>query len=821
MRGAANQPPSARNPDETSPCAAPTLVGGNKPASLLPPRDPRGAGGGGPGEASAATPRTGGGREAMKILHLEDNPHDAELVREIITDEWPDCTLTCVASKFAFVGELHVRRYDVILSDFALATLNGLEALKLAKEHAPDTPFIFLSGTIGEDRAIEALRSGAEDYVLKDRMKRLNAAIARALRESEERRRRQVAESRIRELGDFLNQAREAVIVTDLEGRITFWNQGAERLSGWTSAEALERNCSDLFGASSTAQLAAGCRAASETGEWVGEIELVDRQEQARIVELRISLVRDEVGRPRARLALGTDITDRRQAERRIREQAEMLNQAHEAIFITDLTDNRVIYWNTGAERLYGWRTDEVLGKTAEQLFEPFVASAMQTARRETEAKGEWQGEMRMHNRKLEPLFVESRQSLIRDEAGRPKARLSINNDITDRKRLEEQFLRAQRMENIGLLAAGIAHDLNNMLAPILLGAPMLREHVKDQGALGLLGTLEKSAERGANLVRQILAFAHGTTGEHRLLQVKHLLRDIAAVIAGTFPKSIQLEDYIPSELWTIRGNPTQIHQVLLNLCVNARDAMPNGGILRLVAENRVLDQSAASRLENARAGAFLVLQVEDTGTGIPPEVLKQMWQPFFTTKEAGKGTGLGLSTVRGIVENHNGFVEVNTVVGRGSSFRIYLPAAEGGPTDRQSSTAHPLPMGNGELILVVDDERHIREMTSTMLTRNGYRVLLAADGAEAVMIFAQRAAEIRLVITDLHMPNLDGAMLGRALRRISPKAKLLVVSGMSSSLGSRPDYNPKEFAEGFLQKPFKPEALLAKVHELLTPPTA
>jgi two-component system cell cycle sensor histidine kinase/response regulator CckA len=630
----------------------------------------------------------------MNILHLEDNADDAELVKELIKEEWPDCSITCVATRFAFLGELQLKHYDLILSDFSLHSMDGLEALRLAKERAPDVPFIFLSGTIGEDRAISALQSGAQDYVLKDRMKRLTTAIARALRESEERRQRRLAEARNRE-------------------------------------------------------------------------------------------------------------------------QAEMLDQAREGIFITDLS-NRVIYWNAGAERMFGWTREEITGRTAEDIFEPRMAESIQAARDETLAKGEWSGELRVQNRSGQPLIVESRQSLIRDEDGKPKARLCINSDITDRKRLEEKFLRAQRMENIGLLAAGIAHDLNNMLAPILLAAPMLKEHVVDPGALSLLGTLEKSAERGANLVRQILAFSHGASGEQRLLQLKHVLREIAAVIAGTFPKSIKLEDYIPSDLWPIQANPTQIHQVVLNLCVNARDAMPEGGTLRLRAENRVLDVSAAHQIDGARPGAFVILHVEDTGTGIAPDVVARMWEPFFTTKDADKGTGLGLSTVRGIIENHHGFVEFSTTLGRGSVFRIYLPAAENIEAEHFKTPTQPLPPGKGELILVVDDERHIRDMTFTMLTRNRYRVILAADGAEAVVVFAQRAAEIRLVITDLHMPNLDGATLGRALRRLNPATKLLVISGMSSALGHRPDYRPEEFCDAFLHKPFKPDTLLAKVHELL-----
>lgn len=751
----------------------------------------------------------------MRILHLEDSEMDAELVRRMILGEWPDCQITFVSTRATFVAELQRAGHDLILSDFRLDSLNGMEALSLAKQQAPETPFIFLSGTIGEDRAIAALRAGAQDYVLKDRMKRLNPAIARALREREERSRHREADSRVRELAEFLHQAREAVIVTDLDERITFWNQGAERLCGWSSAEALEKRGDELLGTEREAPFGVACRAALAAGQWTGELEFCDRAGEARLIELRISLMRDEAGRPRALLALGTDITESRRAEIRIREQAQMLNQAREAIFITDI-DHRIFSWSAGAERLYGWKAAEVLGRTTEELFDPVVHPKLRAAREAAFAQGQWQGELPMRNRAGDPLIVESRQTLIRDDANRPKARLCIDSDITGRKQLEDQFLRAQRMENIGLLAAGIAHDLNNMLSPILLAAPMLREHVSDLGALNLVTTVERSAERGANLVRQILAFAHGTTGDHGLLQVKHLLRDISGVIAGTFPKLIKLEDFFPGDLWPIMGNATQIHQILLNLSVNARDAMPEGGTLRLRAENCTLDAAAAVEIPGGRAGAFLVLEVADTGTGIPPEVKKQMWQPFYTTKESGKGTGLGLSTVRGIVEHHQGFIELKTALGRGTTFRIHLPAAENVTAAVAPVPAHPPSRGHGELILVVDDEPHIREMTATMLTRNGYRVLVAADGAEATTLFAERAAEIRLVLTDLHMPNLDGATFGRALRQINSPAKLIVVSGLSSPLSDQPDCKSHEFADGFLHKPFKPHALLAKVHEVL-----
>ncbi|HEX2852132.1 MAG TPA: response regulator [Opitutaceae bacterium] len=627
----------------------------------------------------------------MKILHLEDDAGDAELVRSVVLEEWPDCVIKVVSSRFTFTGELQLGRYDLILADYSVLAFDGMEALALAKKRVPDTPFIFLSGTIGEDRAIEAVRYGADDYVLKDRMKRLLTTIPRVLRDSEERQRRRQAESRVRELAEMLNQAREAIVITDLEGHI--------------------------------------------------------------------------------------------------------------------------ISWNAGAEHLFGWKSDEALGKTTAELFSQDEHAQFRAAREETAAKGSWNGELHVHNRQGNPVVLETRRTLIRDDNGAPRAHLSINSDVTDRKRLEEQFLRAQRMENIGLLAAGIAHDLNNVLAPMLMSAPMLRGWVNDPAGLRMIDLLERSAERGSGLVKQILAFAQGVSSEHRLVQMSAAMREIITVVTGTFPKTIRLEENIAADLWPVKASQIQVHQVLLNLCVNARDAMPEGGTLRLRAENCSLDIDAAREIGSGVAGSFVVLHVEDTGTGIPPNVLERMWEPFFTTKEADKGTGLGLSTVRGIVKSHGGFVEVRTKVGEGTAFRAYFPAVVAA---EMPAGPRPPPRAHGELILVVEDSPDIREMTAAMLTRQGYRVLLAADGAEAVTLFNQRGAEIRLVISDLRMPNLDGAMLARVLHRLNPAVKMLVVSGNQPRAPWSTNPWPDNFAADFLPKPFKPDVLLRKVRELI-----
>jgi CheY-like chemotaxis protein len=373
-------------------------------------------------------------------------------------------------------------------------------------------------------------------------------------------------------------------------------------------------------------------------------------------------------------------------------------------------------------------------------------------------------------------------------------------------------------MENIGLLAAGIAHDLNNVLSPMVMSAPMLRQWVKEKAGLQMVELLEKSAQRGSSLVRQILAFAQGASSEHRPIQVKSLMREIVSVVNGTFPKTVRLEESTADDVWPIKASAIQVHQVLLNLCVNARDAMPEGGRLRLRTENCKVDVAAARKIDGGFTGSFVVFQVEDTGAGIPQHVFERMWEPFFTTKETGKGTGLGLSTVRGIVKSHGGFIEVRTKVGEGTVFRAYFPASPGveaelaPPAPPRPSTPPPL----ADLIMVVDDAPEIRDMTAAILKRAGFRVVLACDGAEAVNLFTQQGQEIRVVITDLRMPNLDGAALARVLYQINPAVRMLVVSGVAPGATVSTNPWPDNFAADFLAKPFKPDVLIKKVKELI-----
>ena len=555
-----------------------------------------------------------------------------------------------------------------------------------------------------------------------------------------------------------------------------------------------------------------------EEGHYTVEKRYVHRDGRVQWAELTSRFFKDLLTGKRMIVTTLTDITERKAAERQLREQHEIISQSNDGVMITD-PDMRVTYWNHGAQVIFGWTQAEALGRDPADLINPTDRSIVQTLRTAVEASGHWRGEMRVQTRDGRDLVVDVRVTLVRDAAGQPIGRLSVITDITEKKQLEEKFLQAQRLENLGMLAAGIAHDLNNVFAPIMFVAPLLRTRMTDPGDLKILKLLEQSANRGTGLVKQILGFVHTSTGEHGPTQVKHIARDVISVIEETFPKSIQLEQDIPSSLWPVQGNSTQIHQVLLNLCVNARDAMPRGGRLRVTVANRRLDQAEADAIPGGQPGAWLVLEVTDTGTGIPPGMLNRIWEPFFTTKSADKGTGLGLSTVRGIVASHHGFVELHTEVGRGTTFRVFFPAIEGGSNPPVTRSPFAVPMGQDELVLVVDDDAAIRSLLATALGNHGYRVVSCADGVDAIAFFATDPGRAALVITDVDMPNIGGLTLARALLQLRPDIPIVAISGLidDKTPGSEA-FELKRLAHAFLRKPFKAEELLATVHRLLHP---
>jgi PAS domain S-box-containing protein len=509
-----------------------------------------------------------------------------------------------------------------------------------------------------------------------------------------------------------------------------------------------------------------------------------------------------------------TDITERKLSEQKIREQATLIDIASDAIFVRDL-DNRILFWNKGAERLYGWTAEEVIAQKAHELFTRESSSQLEEGLNITLEQGSWQGELEQITKTGKEIIVASRWSLVRDESGQPQSILVVNTDITEKKQLEMQFFRAQRLESLGTLAGGIAHDLNNIFTPILGIAQLLPLQLSssDPEIENLLKILQTSAKRGSALVQQILSFARGGEEEEfQLVQIKHLLWEVKNFVQQTLPKSIAVEAHIPKNLWTVRADPTQLHQVLMNLCVNARDAMSDGGTLSISAANQFLDEQYVRLNLEAKVEPYLVITVSDTGTGIPPEIVERIFDPFFTTKELGQGTGLGLSTVMGIIKAHGGFITVRSEVGRGSQFQVYLPAAETEQTEPEAK--QDLLGGERELILLVDDEAEIREITKKTLETYNYRVLTASDGIEAIAVYAQDQDRIDAVLLDLMMPQMDGLTAMRTLHKINPNIKMIAVSGVTTK--ERTAAATEIGSQAFLAKPYRTEELLLTLRSVI-----
>lgn len=631
---------------------------------------------------------------SLRLLHLEDNSADAELISMQIAEEWPDCKIRLVASREDFLAAIENEEYDLILSDFSLPAFNGLEALDLVRKTGSTTPFLFLSGTIGEDNAVEALQHGAVDYLIKDRPARLIPAIRGALQQRREHQLRRRAEQHLREQAEVLDKARDAICVTDIEGRVTYWNQSANVLFGWSGEE----------------------------------------------------------GR----------------------------------------------------------------GQQLQQLFGLFNQALIPDALREVQAQGAWTKELQVAAPDGAIRHIVSRWTLVRDAENRPKSILLINTDVTEEKKLEAQLLRSQRLEGIGTLAGGIAHDLNNVLTPIIIAVNMLRENIADAESRHLLDVVEKSAQHGAGLVRQVLAFARGADGERAEIQPKLVIQDVITLLRETLPRAISLEMDVPGELRHVVADATQLSQVLMNLCVNARDAMVGGGQLRIAARNISVSDALAQSNPGAHPGPHVLLTVADSGSGIPRELIDRIFDPFFTTKVAGKGTGLGLSTVMGIVKAHGGFLQVQSEMGRGTEFSLFFPSVAGTVETAVVEAKAELPRGHGETVLVIDDEPAVREVVRSLLKIYGYAPLVAEDGASGIALFRERQPDVSVVVTDMMMPGIQGPEVIRELRAINPDVRVVAMSGVISERGEISE-DPGRLV--FLAKPMTGAELLGAVQRVIRSP--
>jgi hypothetical protein len=507
------------------------------------------------------------------------------------------------------------------------------------------------------------------------------------------------------------------------------------------------------------------------------------------------------------------DITEQRQAQAELREQAALLEASHDAVIVWHL-QHGIQYMNPAAEKLTGKNLVEAKSQTLSFILQTRSSQALTAAVMEVNSHGKWVEELTLLSREGKPREVATRWIALKDAQGNAKSILITCNDITEQKQLQAQYLRAQRLESVGTLASGVAHDLNNIFSPIMMVSDILEMDLKDAGLLENVAMMKESARRGSEIVKQLLTFARGSDGVKGPIQPRHLLKEITRLLQQTFPKNIQIYSDFAGQSATVLMDPSQIHQLLMNLCVNARDAMPEGGVLSLQLGNVTLDENTAKPHPKARPISYVVFKITDSGTGIPPAVLDRIFDPFYTTKPQGKGTGLGLSTVLGIAEQHDGFVLVESQMGEGTTFQVFIPAS--GPVVETAGDEKPpvVPGGHGEWVLVVDDERAIARLIQSVLLKAGYQTMSASNASEAIHLYEQNHHRIQAVITDVMMPFGDGRQLIVMLYEQDPKLPIIAMSGLSS-----PEFQQdlkRRGAGKFLSKPFTADELLESLAEAL-----
>ena len=755
-------------------------------------------------------------KKHLRVIVVEDDEDDFFITRTLLSKATGiDCDVEWEQAYEEGIETICSGRYDVALVDYRLGAHDGLDVLREIQQRGCRTPVILLTGQDDLEVDLQAMTAGAADYLVKGE---INAPLLeRSIRFAQERYRAQEAlrqsEARYRLLAE---NATDIISVHGPDGTCTYASPSVQTVTGYAPEQTVGSRPRDWAHPEDRARVEGATeRTKAAKEDYTFAYRLRKRDGLYIWVEATSRAVRDEeTGDLREIVAVTRNITERKRAEEQIREQAALLDEARDAITATDL-DGHIIYWNKSAERLTGYTASEVMGERMDVRLFDGEGAGIFLARQEAIEKGAWSGELRLLTRSGEEHSVESRWTLVRDSAGQPRSLLVINTDITERKKLEAQFLRAQRMESIGRLVGGIAHDLGNLLVPVQLGVKVLQQRADgDEKILRTLEMIQRSAERGGDMVRQVLAFARGVEGERSPIQLGQVIWEVERLTEETFSGLVDVRVEVAEDLWTVIGDATQMQQVLMNLCVNARDAMPEGGRLTIRAENCVLDEAAARMHMEAEPGDFVCITVADTGTGIPPEVADKVFEPFFTTKSVDKGTGLGLSTVYSILKSHGGFPTIYSEPEAGTTFCVYLPAAPSHHENESVAADSEAPRsGGGERVLVVDDEPYILEVMQETLKEHGYVITTACDGQEALEIFEREGGTIDAVLTDLAMPRMGGVDLIRALRAQSADVMVVAVSGM---LGEKSREALEAGAQTLIPKPFTARKLCAILDGLL-----
>ena len=754
----------------------------------------------------------------LQIVHLETNDADAELVGAELRNSAIECELIRARSLPELTSELAQRPVDIVLAERHGSTVDGLRALAVAREKVPGVPFIFVCGSAHSDQVGESLRAGATDFILKDHLPRLVPSIRRVIQEAHTQRDLQNVRRELLRHAELLDLANDAIVISDSEGKISYWNRGAERMYGWSREEATGRDVHTLLQTGPPEQLAAVMRTLQEEHHWEGEIRQIRRDGSEIVASTGWTLQGND---PEASLLqLSIDVTSRIAAEEALRGSEERYRRFVEEDLTGNLImrpDGSIITCNPAFARIFGFDSiEEARAANFLSLLHTKNEGAELLASLRPNESTE-RHELEMQQRDGDTVYVATKFIGSFDEAGRLTEVKGYFFNDTKRKRLEQQLIQAQKMEGLGTLAGGIAHDFNNILAIILGYTTRLEDWKKHPEQMPeAIKVIRDAVARGASLVQQLLTSARQTEARFTPLDLNVLVQDFDRMLEATFPKTINFILQLQPGLPLAKADRSQIHQVLLNLCVNARDAMPHGGTLTLATGVTSGDELRVS-FGGVNAERYVFVRVTDTGTGISKRVKPHIFEPFYSTKERGKGTGLGLSVVYGVVNNHRGFVQVDSEPGHGTTFSIYLPlgsTTEPASADGRSAGPEHDP---ARTVMLVEDEEMLRELGVMLLETDGYRVLAAKDGVEAVEMFEAHADEIGLVVCDLGLPRLGGRDVFLRMKEIKPSVRTIVASGYLE-----PSLRTEILRAGVIdtvQKPYDFRELIERIRSIIGEP--
>ncbi len=756
-----------------------------------------------------------------RVLVVEDNPADFKLLQLALSEVGAyHVKLTGVQLLRDAVQRLRTETFQVAILDLSLPDTDGLEGLKLLQEAAPELPVVVLTGRDDSELAVHAVREGAQDYLVKGQVD--GQLLVRAMRYAEERRKSTLqlkrSEERFRSL---LENALDIIAVLDAEGRITFASDSVERVLGHRPSDLVGRPLRSLVHPSDTARLdqalettignrtavTVECRLQHQNGGWrvieaIGRSMLDDPHIAGVVVNAR-------------------DITDRKESEERLREAKEHLAAVIEtsplAIYVLDLAGH-VTSWNKAAEDIFGWREDEVLTRELPTIRPQDRGDFLGMLASGRAGHKIGQIELRHVHKDGHNIDVSVWNSLLRDEDGRPVGLVAVVADVTERRRLEDQFRQAQKMEAIGRLAGGVAHDFNNLLTVITGYSQLAANRVPAGSPAGNdMQEVLRAADRAASLTKRLMTLSRRRVLEPAVLDLNSIVTEIEGMLRRVLGEDVDLVTRLQPDLGPIHADRSQMEMVLLNLAINARDAMPDGGTLTIETSNIAPDletKNASPRQPPSMPGACVMIAISDSGLGMDSHVRAHVFEPFFTTKEPGKGTGLGLSTSYGIVRQHGGDIWVDSEPGAGTTFRIYLPIAHPKEAPALQAVAAVSQVDGTETILVVEDEAGVASVMRESLRLHGYHVLEANDPARALAIASEYPRPIHLLVSDMVLHSGYGVDLATQIRRIRPGIRVLFVSGYTGT--AQPGQSFLDTGDPFLQKPFSPEVLAAKAREVL-----